>query len=62
LLPDLHTDFSRGRSGGLVFPFGRFGKLVSGGQNFKIIYHEKVEVYQVRTVSYVWSLPRTPHR
>ena len=28
LLPDLHTDFSRGRSGGLVFPsFSEFSSL-----------------------------------
>ena len=29
LLPDLHTDFSRGRSGGLVFPsFSDFAQFV----------------------------------
>lgn len=34
--------------------------MVNGGQKFKIIYHGKVEVYQVRTVSYVRVFPELP--
>ena len=48
LLPDLHTDFSRGRSGGLVFPsLSEFSTVYSDphSQGFGIVSKAEVDVF-----------------
>ena len=48
MLPDLHTDFSRGRSGGLVFPFlEEFSRvcLVHTVKGFGIVKKAEIDVF-----------------
>ena len=48
LLPDLHTDFSRGRSGGLVFPSLSEFSTVYGdphSQRFGIVNKAEIDVF-----------------
>ena len=42
MLPDLHTDFSRGRSGGLVFPF-----LQEFSTNFQFVVIHRVKGFGI---------------
>ena len=44
LLPDLHTDFSRGRSGGLVFPsLEEFPIVIHRVKGFGIVNKAEIE-------------------
>ena len=48
MLPDLHTDFSRGRSGGLVFPFlSEFSQfiVIHTVKGFGIVNKAEVDVF-----------------
>jgi len=48
LLPDLHTDFSRGRSGGLVFPsLSEFSTVYCDphSQGFGIVNKAEIDVF-----------------
>ena len=48
LLPDLHTDFSRGRSGGLVFPsLEEFSTVYCDphSESFGIVNKSKIDVF-----------------
>ena len=45
MLPDLHTDFSRGRSGGLVFPsFSEFSTVYCDPHNQRLWHRQKAEI------------------
>ena len=46
LLLDLHTDFSRGRSGGLVFPSLEEFSSVCTVKGFSIVNEAEVDVFQ----------------
>ena len=46
LLPDLHTDFSRGRSGGLVFPsLEEFPIVIHRVKGFGIVNKAEIDVF-----------------
>ena len=50
LLPDLHTDFSRGRSGGLVFPsLSEFPTEFLTQSNFRLFYYLRAQDSPSRT-------------
>ena len=45
LLPDLHTDFSRGRSGGLVFPsLSEFSTVYCDPHSQRLCHNKKAEI------------------